>query len=61
VIDRDLYRHEGGRTTVTHLENMFELRAAVQNQLGMPRCPIEPAIAILERNIGRPFFSGGAR
>ncbi len=59
LIDRDVYRHEAGRSTVTHLENMFELKAAVQGQLGMPRCPIEPAIAILERHIGKPFFSGG--
>jgi N-hydroxyarylamine O-acetyltransferase len=59
LIDRDLYRHEAGRSTVTHLENLFELRAAVQDQLGMPRCPIEPAVAILERHIGKPFFSAG--
>jgi arylamine N-acetyltransferase len=57
LIGRDLHRHEAGRSTVTHLENMFELRAAIQKQLGMPRCPVESAIAILERHIGKPFSS----
>jgi N-hydroxyarylamine O-acetyltransferase len=56
LIDRKLYRHEAGGTAITHLESILELKAAVQDQLGMPRCPIEPAIAILERLTGGPFF-----
>jgi arylamine N-acetyltransferase len=57
LIDRKLYRHEAGKTAITHLETILELQAAVKDQFGMPRCPIEPAIAILERLTGKPFFS----
>ena len=57
LIDRKLYRHEAGRTAITHLETIVELQAAVKDQFGMPRCPIEPAIAILERHTGKPFFN----
>jgi len=60
LIDRKLYRHESGKTSVTHLDTMLELKAVVQNELGMPRCPIESAIGILERLTGKPFFAGGA-
>ena len=56
LIDRKLYRHEAGKTAITHLETIQELKQAVRDQLGMPRCPVEPAIAILERLTGQPFF-----
>ena len=59
LIDRKLYRHEGGNTTITHLESIQELKRAVEDQLGMPCCPLERAIAILDRLTGDPFF--GAR
>ena len=56
LIDRKLYRHEDGKTAITHLETILELQAAVRDQFGMPRCPVEPAVAILERLTGKPFF-----
>jgi N-hydroxyarylamine O-acetyltransferase len=56
LIDAKLCRHEAGRTAVTELKNMAELKAALRDQLGMPRCPIESAVAILERLTGKPFF-----
>jgi arylamine N-acetyltransferase len=57
LIGRKLYRHEAGKTTVTHLESMEELKRAGQDRLGMPRCPVERAIAILERLTGEPFLT----
>jgi arylamine N-acetyltransferase len=57
LIDRKLYRHEAGKTAIAHLESIQELKRAVEDQLGMPRCPLERAIAILERLTGEPFFS----
>ena len=59
LIDRKLYRHQAGRTAITQLESIQELKLAVEDQLAMPRCPVERAIAILERLTGKPFF--GAR
>jgi arylamine N-acetyltransferase len=56
LIDRKLYRHAAGKTAITHLESIQELKRAVEDQLGMPRCPVERAIAILERLTGEPFF-----
>jgi arylamine N-acetyltransferase len=56
LIDRKLYRHEAGKTAITHLESIQELKRTVEDQLGMPRCPVERAIAILERLTGEPFF-----
>jgi N-hydroxyarylamine O-acetyltransferase len=56
LIDRKLYRHEAGKTAITQLESIQELKRAVEDQLGMPRCPVERAIAILERFTGEPFF-----
>ncbi len=59
LIDRTLYRHEAGKTAIAHLESLKELQAAVKDQFGMPRCPIEHAVAILERLTGKPFFGAG--
>jgi arylamine N-acetyltransferase len=56
LIDRKLYRHEAGKTAITELESVRELKQAVVDQLGMPRCPVERAIAVLERLTGKPFF-----
>jgi arylamine N-acetyltransferase len=61
LIDRKLYRHEAGKTAITHLESMQELKRAVEDRLGMPRCPVERAIAILERLTVRPFFGDRRR
>jgi hypothetical protein len=57
LIDGRLYCHEAGKTAITHLETLQELESAVKDQFGMPRCPIEPAVAILEGLTGNPFFS----
>jgi arylamine N-acetyltransferase len=59
LIGRRLYRHEAGRTAVVELASMGELKAAVAGPLGMPRCPVEEAIAVLERVTGAAFFPGG--
>ena len=62
LVDRQLSRHEGGQTTVTNLQSLPELEAAIERQLGMPRALVERAVAILERLTGKPFFgeSGAA-
>lgn len=57
LIDRALYRHEGEQTTVTRLGSLEELKAVVRDQFGMPRCPIEPAVSILERLTDTPLFA----
>jgi len=56
LIDKTLHRHEAGKTVVTELRNMPELRAAVRDELEMPRCPVEAAVKILERLTGKPVF-----
>ena len=56
LIDRKLYRHEAGKTAITQMESIQELKRAVEDRLGMPRCPVERAIVILERLTGEPFF-----
>src|ERR1017187_213337 len=54
--DTRLSIHRGGETTTKLLGNMTELRAAVANDLAMPRCPIEEAVAVLEQLTGRSVF-----
>ncbi|MBS1856045.1 MAG: hypothetical protein JST11_11815, partial [Acidobacteria bacterium] len=56
LIDRKLFRHEAGRTSVRPLESLAELAAAVRGDLCMPRCPIESAVEILEELTGKPLF-----
>lgn len=58
LIDRRLFRHESGRTTVEQLTSLSGLRKAVNTELRMPRCPVDRAIAILERLTGKAFFEG---
>ena len=53
--------HRGAETTTRQLRSMAELRAAVAEDLAMPRCPIEEAVAVLERLTGRSVFEGRAR
>ena len=48
---------ESGQRT---LRNVAELRAAVENDLAMPRCPVEEAVGVLEQLTGKPFFEGAA-
>jgi len=54
--DARLSIHRGGETTSRVLRNMKELRAAVAGDLAMPRCPIDEAIAALERLTGKSVF-----
>lgn len=56
LIDRKLYRHEAGQTAVAPVESMAGLREAVHGELNMPRCPVESAVAVLERLTGKPWF-----
>jgi N-hydroxyarylamine O-acetyltransferase len=56
LINRTLYRHQAGETTISVLDNMTTLKAVVEEQFHMPRCPLEAALAVLERNTGKPFF-----
>ena len=46
-----------GRDTVqTELNTAAEWKSAIANHLGMPRCPSEAAIKVLEKVTGKPFF-----
>lgn len=54
--DRELFRHDAGGTSIRRLATMAELKAAVAEDLGLPRCPAEAAIGVLERLNGKPFF-----
>ncbi len=51
----------GRETTSKMLRNMAELRAAVADDLAMPRCPIEEAVAVLEQRIGKSVFEEQGR
>ena len=46
----------GGDTTTRTLNNMAELRRVVSEDHGLPRCPVEKAVEILERINGFEFF-----
>jgi N-hydroxyarylamine O-acetyltransferase len=61
LMDRKLYRHENGKTTLTEIRSLAGLMAALEEQFHMPRCPVEPAISILERLTGTPFFEAVSR
>lgn len=56
IEDNRLSIHRGGETTTRLLRNLAELRAAVADDLAMPRCPIEEAVAVLERRTGKNAF-----
>jgi len=59
--DARLSVHRGAETASRQLGDMGELRSAVADELGMPRCPIEEAVAVLERLTGRSVFEERAR
>jgi arylamine N-acetyltransferase len=59
--DNRLSIHRGGETTTRLLRNLADLRAAVAGDLAMPRCPIEEAVAVLERRTGKNAFDGLGR
>ncbi len=54
--NRTLILHKNDETTQVELNNLAELRDAVDNHLKMPRCPIEKAVGILEHLTGERFF-----
>lgn len=53
--DRVLFRYRDGESSETELKSLAELRAAINDEFRMPRCPIEEAVAILERMTGTHF------
>lgn len=54
--DRELFRHDAAGTSMRRLATMMELKAAVAEDLELPRCPMEAAIGVLERLTGKSFF-----
>jgi arylamine N-acetyltransferase len=56
-----LSRSDGRGVERVTLGSVAELRRAVQQELALPRCPIDEAVAVLERLTGRPFNEGPAR
>jgi arylamine N-acetyltransferase len=57
LFDRQLTVNRAGAAAVTGLASLAELKEALATELAMPRCPIEPALAVLERLTGQPFFA----
>ena len=56
IEDAKLSIHRGEETRTKLLCNMAELRAAVADDLAMPRCPVEDAVAVLEQRTGKSIF-----
>lgn len=55
--DRTLRIHCGNQTVERTIANMQELRAAVNTEFLMPRCPVEQAVKILQSITGADFFA----
>jgi len=56
LFNRTLQVHRGGKTETRELNGRDEFAAAIVEELAMPRCPWEPALKVMERVTGRPFF-----
>lgn len=56
LIDRTLTIHRESHSCDFELNSMKEMRNAVDNELRMPRCPVEEAIAVLEQLNQKKFF-----
>lgn len=54
--NRRLLRLTSGGATETTVNSLAELRRAVDDEFGMPRCRVEEAVMVLERLNGRSFF-----
>lgn len=52
-----LLRHTAEATVERHVSDLPELRHVVRTEFGMPRCPVEDAVAMLGELTGREFFS----
>jgi N-hydroxyarylamine O-acetyltransferase len=48
--------HRDGMTQTRPLGSMTELRAAVTKEMELPRCPVDGAVAVLERLTGSSIF-----
>ena len=57
LFNRTLQVHRNGRTETRELPNRDEFARAIAEDLAMPRCPWEPAVKVIERVTGRPFFN----
>ena len=57
LIDRTLTIHHRGQSRDYRLKSIHEIRAAVDNEMRMPRCPVEEAIEFLEQFNGNKFFA----
>ena len=56
LLDRTMSISRGSETTDTQLNTAAEWHTAIANHLGMPKCPAEAAIEVLEKMTGKPFF-----
>ena len=56
LINRTLTFRRGDEFRETELRNLFEMKEVLATQLEMSRCPIEEALAVLERLTGAPFY-----
>ena len=52
--------YRGIESKETKLHSMQDLRQAVEQDLAMPRCPIEQAVEVLEQVTGKRFFDDRA-
>ena len=57
LFDRKLTIHRAGASLQTELSNLGEFKRAVAVDLAMPRCPIEQALAVMERITGASLFA----
>ena len=56
LIDRTLTIHRGSCSSDYELNSIREIRNAVDNEMRMPRCPVEEGVNILERLTGKKLF-----
>jgi len=56
LVDRSLVVRRGAETRQTDLDDRAALKAALADELEMPRCPIDAALDILEQLNGKPLF-----
>jgi arylamine N-acetyltransferase len=57
LFDRKLTIHRAGASLQTELSNLAEFQRAITVDLAMPRCPVEQALAAMERITGTPLFA----
>jgi hypothetical protein len=57
LIDRTLTIHRGCCSRDYEVTSVKEIRDAIDNEMGMPRCPVEEAVEVFERLNGKKFFA----